>query len=105
MGVGSNAKGNSILIVNEQTTYETWEFLYDPRIEKLYAAAALNGGAGTGTLGPGQTPSGGFGPGATGFAPGSTGFGGASGTPGGPTGSPGSPGGTAPPGGTNPTGP
>ena len=65
MGVGSNAKGNSILIVNEQTTYETWEFLYDPRIEKLYAAAALNGGVQSGapgSLGPNQSTGTGFGP-------------------------------------------
>jgi type II secretory pathway pseudopilin PulG len=57
MGVGSSASGNSILVVNEQTTYETWEFLYDPRIEKLKQAAALNAGAssvGAGALG--QTP-------------------------------------------------
>jgi type II secretory pathway pseudopilin PulG len=45
MGVGSNATGPSILEINGQTTYETWEFLYDPRIEKLKAAAALNAGA------------------------------------------------------------
>ena len=57
MGIGSSATGNSILVVNEQTTYETWEFLYDPRIEKLKQAAALNAGAssvGAGSLG--QTP-------------------------------------------------
>ena len=88
MGVGSSANGPSILVVNEQTTYETWEFLYDPRIEKLKQAAALNAGAssvGAGALG--QTP-GGFGSsnapgtgntpsnsgGSTGFGP--TGFGG-----------------------------
>jgi type II secretory pathway pseudopilin PulG len=58
MGVGSSATGNSILVVNEQTTYQTWEFLYDPRIEQLKIAAALNGGAdalGGGALG--QSPS------------------------------------------------
>jgi type II secretory pathway pseudopilin PulG len=57
MGVGSSASGKSILVVNEQTTYESWEFLYDPRIEKLKQAAALNAGAssvGAGSLG--QTP-------------------------------------------------
>jgi type II secretory pathway pseudopilin PulG len=48
MGVGSSASGSSIIVVNEQTSYETWEFLYDPRIEKLKAAAALNAGVGTG---------------------------------------------------------
>jgi type II secretory pathway pseudopilin PulG len=54
MGVGSSATGNSIITPNEQTTYQTWEFLYDPRIEKLKQAAALNGGAsslGGGSLG------------------------------------------------------
>ena len=58
MGVGSNATGNSILVVNEQTTYQTWEFLYDPRIEKLKQAAALNAGAssvGAGAIGGGAT--------------------------------------------------
>jgi hypothetical protein len=55
MGVGSEASGNSIITPNEQSTYESWEFLYDPRIEKLKAAAALNAGAssvGASTLGP-----------------------------------------------------
>ncbi|HEX9201595.1 MAG TPA: type II secretion system protein [Acidobacteriaceae bacterium] len=54
MGVGSNASGNSIIEPNEQTTYETWEFLYDPRVELLRAKSALNAGAGSagaGTLG------------------------------------------------------
>jgi len=49
MGVGSSATGNSIITVNEQTTYQTWEFLYDPRIERLKAAAALNSGAASGS--------------------------------------------------------
>jgi type II secretory pathway pseudopilin PulG len=47
IGVGSSASGPSILIVNEQTTYESWEFLYDPRVEKLKAAALLNAGVGS----------------------------------------------------------
>ena len=82
MGVGSSATGNSIITPNEQTTYQTWEFLYDPRIEKLKQAAILNGGAdalGGGTLGQspnsmGQPPNG-FGPSQSGFgqSPGSTG--------------------------------
>jgi hypothetical protein len=61
MGVGLNATGNSLLEPNEQTTYQTWEFLYDPRVELLKAKQALNqglGSAGAGALG--QTP-GGFG--------------------------------------------
>jgi type II secretory pathway pseudopilin PulG len=54
MGVGTNAKGTSILEPNQQTTYETWEFLYDPRLELLKQKAAMNAGigsAGTGALG------------------------------------------------------
>jgi hypothetical protein len=47
MGVGSAKTGTSILTPNEQTTYETWEFLYDPKIELLYQQAnTLGGGAG-----------------------------------------------------------
>jgi len=44
MGIGSSATGESILVVNGQTTYETWEFLYDPRIERLKVAAQLSNG-------------------------------------------------------------
>ena len=29
---------------NQQTTYETWEFIYDPKIELLYQQANLLGG-------------------------------------------------------------
>jgi type II secretory pathway pseudopilin PulG len=55
MGVGLPQQGNSIVVLNEQTTYQTWEFLYDPRIEQLKAQASLFGGAssagGAGSLG------------------------------------------------------
>ncbi|CAN5621177.1 hypothetical protein BH10ACI4_BH10ACI4_24250 [soil metagenome] len=44
VGIGSAASGKSILELNEQTTYETWEFLYDPRIEQMKARASLFGG-------------------------------------------------------------
>jgi hypothetical protein len=44
IGVGSAKTGESIVVVNEQNTYETWEFLYDPRIEQMYAKASLFGG-------------------------------------------------------------
>ena len=47
MGVGTNATGNSIIEVNEQKAYEGWEFLYDPRLEQLKQAAALNSGVGS----------------------------------------------------------
>ena len=51
MGVSLGAKGDSVIELNEQTDYGTWEFLYDPRLDQLKArAAALNGG------GPGSIP-------------------------------------------------
>ena len=56
MGVGSSANGNSILTPNEQNSYQTWEFLYDPRIELLKLAATLNGNSGMGGGGIGQSP-------------------------------------------------
>jgi hypothetical protein len=47
-----------MLVVNEQDTYQDWEFLYDPRIEALYAKGNLLGGiaSGTGTSGGFGTP-------------------------------------------------
>jgi type II secretory pathway pseudopilin PulG len=49
MGVGTAKTGDSIMNPNEQTSYETWEFLYDPKIELLYQQAnILGGGAGGG---------------------------------------------------------
>ena len=45
MGIGSSSTGNSIVDNNGQDTYQSWEFLYDPRIEQLYAKATLFGGA------------------------------------------------------------
>jgi type II secretory pathway pseudopilin PulG len=48
VGVGVPKEGDSITILNEQTTYNTWEFIYDPRIEQLYAKGALFGGGSTG---------------------------------------------------------
>lgn len=48
MGVSLGAHGDSIVDYNEQTTLESWEFLYDPRLDQLKAkAAALNGGPGS----------------------------------------------------------
>jgi type II secretory pathway pseudopilin PulG len=83
MGVGSSASGNSILELNQQTTYDTWEFLYDPRLEMLKTAAALNQGLGSvnadslGSQAPGsmgQQPSG-FGQQPSGFGQQPGGFG------------------------------
>lgn len=66
MGVGTSKTGESILNPNQQTTYDTWEFIYDPKIELLYAQANLFGGGASGgvssqslgsagsTSGPGQ---------------------------------------------------
>jgi type II secretory pathway pseudopilin PulG len=44
LGVGLPKEGNSIITLNEQTTYSTWEFIYDPRIEQLYAKSSIFGG-------------------------------------------------------------
>lgn len=44
MGVGSSGSGDSIVVLNEQTTYPTWEFIYDPRIEQLKAKVNILGG-------------------------------------------------------------
>jgi len=107
MGIGSAKSGEAMLVVNEQTTYDTWEFLYDPRIEQLYAKSTLLGGiaSGSGTTSgfgssSGTGTSNGFGnPGSLGF--GSSGAPGAG--PGNPNGNSGSPG-TPPPTGTTPPG-
>jgi type II secretory pathway pseudopilin PulG len=49
VGVGLSKEGNSIMTLNEQTTYSTWEFLYDPRIEQLKAKVNIFGGGMTST--------------------------------------------------------
>ena len=46
MGVGMNATGNSLVVLNGQTTYQTWEFLYDPRVEVAEGEAGYELGAG-----------------------------------------------------------
>ena len=111
VGVGVPKEGDSITVLNEQTTYNTWEFIYDPRIEQLYAKGALMGGgasglgsAGGNSSGFGGTPSSGFGntPGSgSGTTPGS-GYGTAPGSGFGPT--PGSGFGSSP-GSSSPTAP
>jgi type II secretory pathway pseudopilin PulG len=76
MGVGSSAPGDSIVVLNEQTTYPTWEFIYDPRIEQLKAKAAMLGGpasssgSGTSSFGTGTSS---FGTGTNGTGTNSTG--------------------------------
>jgi type II secretory pathway pseudopilin PulG len=70
VGVGVPKEGDSITVLNEQTTYNTWEFLYDPRIEQLYAKGALFGGGASG-LGSAAGNSSGIG----GAAPTTPGFG------------------------------
>lgn len=49
VGVGLVKDGNSITVLNEQTTYATWEFIYDPRIEQMKDKASLFGGGMTST--------------------------------------------------------
>jgi type II secretory pathway pseudopilin PulG len=88
MGVGLPQQGNSIVVLNEQTTYQTWEFLYDPRIEQLKAQASLFGGAssvgGAGSLGSASSMSSGTGgtssPGGFGSSSPGSGFGSTSGS-------------------------
>ena len=60
IGVGVPKTGNAILVVNGQQKYEDWEFLYDPRVEKMYALSnVLGGGISSGNAtGLGLTPSG-----------------------------------------------
>jgi len=45
-GVGTSRTGSSILTPNDQDTYETWEFWYDPRIELLKKNVQILGGGG-----------------------------------------------------------
>jgi type II secretory pathway pseudopilin PulG len=82
VGVGTSKSGDSITEPNEQTTYETWEFWYDPRIENLKKGVSLTGG---GISSGSATGLGGL-PGATGAtgttgATGSTGIGSPNGNP------------------------
>ena len=58
VGVGTSKSGTSITEPNAQTTYETWEFWYDPRIEMLKQGVNITGG---GMTGGGGTPGGGMG--------------------------------------------
>jgi type II secretory pathway pseudopilin PulG len=44
VGVGVPKDGSSLIVVNEQPTYKTWEFLYDPRVEQMKAQSSLFGG-------------------------------------------------------------
>jgi type II secretory pathway pseudopilin PulG len=73
VGVGLAQTGNSIITLNEQTTYPTWEFLYDPRIEQLKAKSSLFGGGMTSTsastFGSGSNSNSGFGGQSTGNSP------------------------------------
>lgn len=59
MGVGSSATGTATIVVNEQTAYQDWEFLYDPRVDQLKAQQAMLNGGGVGSAAAGslgQTP-------------------------------------------------
>jgi len=75
MGVSSLSPKTSIIEIRQQTTYDTWEFIYDPRIELLYSKGNIMGGgvgsAGGSGLDPSSLPG----------ASGSNGASGSSGTP------------------------
>jgi type II secretory pathway pseudopilin PulG len=58
VGVGTSKSGTSITEPNAQTSYEAWEFWYDPRIEMLKQGVNITGG---GMTGSGGTPGGGVG--------------------------------------------
>jgi len=77
MGVSSLSPKDSIITFRKQTTYGTWEFIYDPRIEQLYTQANLMGGAGSSINGAASSNSNG------GSGGGGGGFGGAGGGGGG----------------------
>jgi len=83
VGVGIPKEGTSIVVLNEQTSYNTWEFIYDPRIEQMKAAAGLQGGGtqGLGSAGGLSSGVGGASTGTSGFgSSGTSGFGSSSGS-------------------------
>ncbi|WP_353063257.1 type II secretion system protein [Tunturibacter psychrotolerans] len=83
VGVGIPKEGTSIVVLNEQKSYNTWEFIYDPRIEQLKQAAGLLGGGnqGLGSAGGMNSGVGGTGTGTSGYgASGTSGFGSSSGS-------------------------
>ncbi len=71
IGVGTARTGTSISTPNQQSTYDTWEFWYDPRIEQLYQKGQTNAGMGSGALG--SQPASSFGTGINGQPNGATG--------------------------------
>ncbi len=79
IGVGTARTGNSISTPNKQTTYDSWEFWYDPRIEQLYQKGQTNAGIGSGA--PGSQPASSMGTGINGQPNGSTGAFGSPSTP------------------------
>jgi type II secretory pathway pseudopilin PulG len=86
VGVGLPKHADSIIVLNEQKTYQTWEFIYDPRVEQMKAGANILGGGGpvgesSGGLGSASSlSSGGTGSSSSGFGSGSSsGFGNSSG--------------------------
>jgi type II secretory pathway pseudopilin PulG len=54
VGVGTAKSGASITEPNAQTSYEAWEFWYDPRIEMLKQGVNVTGGGMTGSGAPGS---------------------------------------------------
>ncbi len=72
VGVGSAATGDSILVLNEQTTYPTWEFIYDPRTEQAKAKVNILGGGVSSSSATGLGSASGLNSGVGTTAPGST---------------------------------
>jgi type II secretory pathway pseudopilin PulG len=84
-GVGTSRTGESILTPNQQTTYETWEFWYDPRIELLKRNVNIlggGGGMGSGSSSTSSTSASSFGIGLNGSSNGATGSTGSTGASG-----------------------
>jgi type II secretory pathway pseudopilin PulG len=70
IGVSTARTGSSMTQPNQQSTYESWEFWYDPRIEQMYQKGITNMGIGGGA--PGSTPASSFGAGPGGLTSGSS---------------------------------
>jgi len=76
-GVASNAEGDSIMVYNDHTKYEEWEFIFDPQKQRQIPNPNATGAGGTPAQQLGNSPGGfpgqpvqpGAAPGAPGTAP------------------------------------
>jgi type II secretory pathway pseudopilin PulG len=84
VGVTTARSGTSITNPNQQTSYDTWEFWYDPRIEILRQSVNITGGGiSSGAASSTGTTASSFGVGLNGTSNGATGSTGATGATGG----------------------